>query len=198
METSQNHPRPRGIGTRHALGRVAAILGVASLACVITVGLIERPRYALAALSPPTADLPHGGWSMIQRSTLALPGEYHRFFLVRFELDLFAGSGQSSDSWASITAYFERAISGEGFERYEAAGFRPCAAILPEARFLPSGPNGYVAFRRHGSVAYAAEPTVCLAVWPIEGDDEGFYVVLVTANPSPITRWSSCLELGCR
>jgi hypothetical protein len=96
------------------------------------------------------------------------------------------------DTWDSVFEYFDNYLSELNWQQYSTVGFDPCALWLPESKFLPRGTNGYIVYRRPDTQDFIAEPTICLAIWSENsGDIDRFNIVLVTVNPSTITRWKS-------
>jgi hypothetical protein len=93
------------------------------------------------------------------------------------------------DSWESVFEYFDSYLSKMNWHLYSKDDYDPCAVDLPESKFLPRGANGYVVYRRPNTDDFKAEPTICLAIW--SSDSDRFEIVLVTSNPSPLTKWKS-------
>ena len=169
------------------------ILGI-GIFCWTVYKWIERPKYIILQIPSPISYLPRGNWLFTQFTVNTFTDDQSRYFLVRMETTAY-GKGYDQqhgfDSWKSVADYFDEYLSKKNWRLYSSEAFDPCAALLPESKFLDRGEGGYVIYRRPNTKDYIAEPTVCLAIWP--SDYVGFIVrrfeiVLVTINPSTFTQ----------
>ncbi|MEO7838889.1 MAG: hypothetical protein ABIU06_06030, partial [Anaerolineales bacterium] len=90
-------------------------------------------------------------------------------------------------------------LADDEWTLYQDDSYDPCISFLPEAEFLPRGKDGYLVYRKPGSIAYAEVPRICLAIWPSWVEDEtvlGYHVVIITVNPSIMTVWNNRIDLG--
>jgi hypothetical protein len=145
--------------------------------------------------------LPRGGWVSTSYSTYEFPGSRDRYYVWRQETSVRTQESDSQspfESTQSIFEHFDTRLQKEGWEIYDIFYGDPCILYLPEAQFLPTGFDGYVAYRRPDANSYGTSSTVCLAVYPFDKDDTATYyqVVLVTINPSTLTVWDNQFELG--
>jgi hypothetical protein len=139
-----------------------------------------RPQYLEFDIQPPDYD----EWIPVEHAFQEW--ETSRFSIVRRE-----GYCGDCGDWNDIIKHFDRQFEKYSWVR-EGNGIEntPCNLHLPEAEFIPEDqPNGYVVYAeaRTGFFSgYATVPVACLAVWETSVPD--FYkIVLVVANPSPIT-----------
>jgi hypothetical protein len=162
---------------------------------------LQRPFYLVLPIELPSSYLSHRDWLSTTYSTYESPDSQDRYYIWRKEtyIRMRNSDPQSPfDSTQSVFEYFGVRLEKEGWEFYEIGYGDPCVLYLPEARFLPTGIDGYVAYRKPDVNSYSTSPTVCLAVYSFSEDvvDTYYYVVLVTVNPSTLTVWNNQFELG--
>lgn len=175
------------------------------LACIVcTVGgyaFLTAPRYIALDIEVPDSYLPRGNWTLTTLSTYKFTDTQSRYFVWRQEAEVRTKPHDPQspfDSWLSLKEYFDNHLADDEWTLYQSESYDPCINFLPEAKFLPRGEDGYLAFRKPGTVDFAAEPTVCLAIWPSRIENEnvnGYYVVILTVNPSPMTALTSQITL---
>jgi len=89
-------------------------------------------------------------------------------------------------AWQSIVTYFDDQFGQKGWEQTEV--YTPCDQYMPEARFLPRGKDGYVAYRPKGWVEpydFFGGNFICLAVWG-KPNETWYNVTFITISQSPL------------
>jgi hypothetical protein len=143
----------------------------------------NKPHYI--ELSVPA---PGGDWSYTERTIQIWTDSGARYFIVRRETYAYGGECRDGyDTWESVVAHFDQWLTNHGWTEYGNAYDTPCNLFLPESQFLDYGENGYLVYKHLEAEPYTEAPTVCLAIWPIGYDIDGYHIVLVTGNPSWFT-----------
>jgi hypothetical protein len=169
--------------------------------CWIGYRLIERPQFIDLPIEAPSSFLPNGDWFYTDFATIVFSDGGRRYFRVRKETEVYSRARDPEhgfETWESVQAYFENRLPNNKWRIYTSEEYDPCINHLPESRFLSRGIGGYIAFRKPDTVSFAAEPTICIAIWPDSEYQgiESFHIVLVTVNPSTLTKWNSQFDLG--
>lgn len=172
-------------------------------ALMIIVGFLylRRPVYLELPIEAPSSYLPRGDWLSTSYSKYETPGSQDLYYIWRRETYV---ETQESDSQSpfnnpqSIFEYFDAWLQNDNWEFYNIFYGDPCILYLPEAKVLPTGFEGYVAYRKLGAHSYGTSPTICLAVhlYSESDSDTRYHVVLMTINPSTLTVWKNQFELG--
>ena len=174
--------------------KILAILVGGSVICCLSLFIIEIfPRYIVIDFPPPDyAERAQYGmdWGptiySVQLEPMIPQILNSRVFVWRREVDGVFDQAHGITSWQSIVTYFDDQFEQKGWEQTKA--YTPCDRFIPEARFLPSGENGYVAYRPKGWVEpfdFYGGNFICLAVWRGQ-NDTSFNVVFVTISQSPL------------
>ena len=150
------------------------------LGCGLTYSFLSAPRYLALPLTAPMAHLPNGGWSYEERAQRVWINDRDPFSVWR--VSALALPPLYGD-WQDVISYLEPQLNTLGWQR----GDTPCAEQLPEAQFLPEGPNGYIGFTRVGTNPNFLGPTVCIAAWR-DQRFQWFNVVVQSSNPSFLLR----------
>lgn len=176
------------------------------LVCFILIGggytFLAIPRYIVLDIEAPDSYLPRGDWTLTTFSTHEFPDSQNRYFVWRQQAEVRTKTHDSRspfDSWLSLREYFDDRLADDEWTLYQNDFDDPCINHLPEAKFLPRGEGGYLVYRKPGSIAYAEVPRICLAIWPSWKEEEnvnGYYVVILTVNPSIMTVWNNRIDLG--
>lgn len=176
------------------------------LACFMFVvggyAFLAVPRYIILNIEAPDSYLPRGDWTSTTVSTYTFSDISSHFFVWRQEAEVRTKTYDPEspfNSWQSLKKYFDDHLADGKWTLYEYESYDPCINFLPEAKFLPRGENGYLIYRKPETIDYAAEPTLCLAIWPSWEENEnvnGYYVVILTVNPSIMTVWNNRIDLG--
>jgi len=163
----------------------------------------DMPHYTILSIpSPEAATVDRCDWDTTTYSKLTWCDKTSaHYYLWRKETqayDTVYDPENGYASWDALIQYFSLWLVDHGWLLYDDYSDDPCRGFLPESNFLPRGKNGYVIYRRKNTVRFAAEPTVCVAAWPVEPfvKPVGIYnVVLLTITPSPYAKWYSLLNL---
>ena len=131
-------------------------------------------------------------WSYADRS-IRTWDDGPKFFLWRRETTVYKHAPDNFDTQQSVVDFIDRQLADRGWKRVYYSGWYPCDPIMPESTFLERG-HTYLEYKQEDWVEFeAGSPTLCLAVWQIENYD-GFHVVLMTENPSPLTKWQKMFD----
>jgi hypothetical protein len=157
------------------------------LICPLSLLLFENiPRFIALPITPPADYYGSGMWINLTYSTRI--ESIGRVFMWRRE-GMVSNGDHGNQSWDSIVTYFDDRLKMHGWLRDE--NYAPCNIYLPESKFLNSGQNGYVHYRRAGYIVSPdsfQEDLICLAVWVDDSNQDGlpgnFYIVILTARPS--------------
>lgn len=180
-----------------------ALIGLTVLCWLGYYIVFEKPHYTILSIpSPLVYTSNRSDWSTTEYSELYWSekpnAHYYIWRRVTQAHDTTYNPDHGFASWEALIKYFDDWLVDQGWVLYEDNSFNPCRSYLPESSFLPRGENGYVVYRQENTLRFAAEPTVCIAVWPVEPAREpvGTYnVVLITVTPSLFTEWDSQFNL---
>ncbi len=157
------------------------------LICPLSLLLFENiTRFIALPITPPANYYGSGHWINLTYSTRI--ESIGKVFMWRREGVVINGD-HGNQTWDSIVTYFDDNLKMYGWQRDE--NYALCNIYLPESRFINSGQNGYIHYRRAGyiySPDFDEADLICLAVWTDGryqvGLSRGFYVVILTARPS--------------
>jgi hypothetical protein len=139
------------------------------------------PQYVELDISPPNRTM---GWWSTERSTFVYDDGSGLQFLWRQEISC---SKHDCPSIESIKQYFDAELERRGWTEggYYSAS---CLNAIPETELLEdSAFVGYVQKEHLGEDCHG--PDVCLAVYPSEGSDNYFDIVLGSSNPDIFDDW---------
>ena len=136
-----------------------------SLGCVLIYIAIFRPQYVEVPI-----DLPgEQGW-FYEDHSIRTWTYGQKYFIWRYET-------QVHEPPANLAAIIDRKLMLKGWIRITSNRSLPCNAVMPESYFLEFGKTMF-AYQREDT-----DPTLCLAVWPIESYGT-VHVVIMTAKRS--------------
>jgi len=194
-------PKPIAFANR----KLTLVISIVCACVILIVGgyaFLAAPRYVVLNIEAPDSYLPRGNWTLTTFSTHQFSDSSGRYFVWRQEARVFTKTYNSRhlfDSWLSLKKYFDDRLADSKWTLYPYDFYDPCINFLPEAGFLPRGEGGYLVYRKPETIDYAAEPTICLAIWPSweeEGTIYGYHVVILTVNPSIMTVWNNRIDMG--
>lgn len=166
--------------------------------CYIIYQFLEKTKYIYLPIPSPSSDLPRGDWVYVEYATRIWNDSGEKYFILRREVNLLSTDYHSQEykTWQDVFAYFDNWLIEHNWKLYQEPLYDPCRNFLPESEFLPRGEGGYVIYRHIDSTPFAAEPTVCLAIWEFPTslgsiNDKWFNIVFITVNPSKLTEFNS-------
>jgi len=177
--------------------KILFIFSITFIICIVInrfrIAIIERPDFIELSISPPNSHLGDNEWDVIIKTIhhyTRTGGNEGKYFLWRGEKAInVAELGEETDSSVidtkkEIISYFDDWLMSNGWERRNGS----CFFLLPESWFLPTEEHGYLVYVPRDETLFPAHPKVCLAVWESSNlNGRVFHIVLVSANPSPIT-----------
>ena len=166
---------------------LSAVLAVPLLIYLLFL-FIERPRYIVLNIASPDSHLPRGGWYTTEYVVEERSDTYAKIYIWRRE-----GRAEADKypSWQDVSSYFDSWLTTNGWLLHPSPQFSSCQVWLGEVKFLEPGIGGYLVYFQEGRDPFEETPLVCLAIFPYSysGEVQGYEVILVTANPSPFTRF---------
>ncbi len=175
---------------------LSIFLGI-GLLCFATYKILESPRYIVLSIPmPPPQPADSSRWDQVNYVVTDYEeGSYSARHFVWQRYGIISRKS-GLDTWEAIIEYFDSWISKDGWIRFQGLEyFDPCAFYWALPYFSPQE-NGFAVsvYRKANTVVYRDEPTVCLLVWPTESHQETYEVILMTINPSLLTRWNSTVD----
>lgn len=185
------------------IGKICiALVGVIFLYLLGYYLIFKMPRYTTLPIPSTLTYTLRGEWDITAYSDLYWgDNPKAHYYIWRRESQAYSISNDPEHgyaSWEAVIQYFDRWLVEHGWMLYDDYSFDPCNKYLPESNFLPRGENGYVVYRREKTLRFASEPTVCIAVWPIDlsaARIDTYNVVLMTVTPSLYSKWYSRFNL---
>jgi hypothetical protein len=184
--------------------RSTLLVSLIVISCISVMGILyfinNRPTFLKIPIQPPPDIYGEGEWSFTSYSTFLstdnTPFIGSRYYILR--KTAFVSSDQDrqlNQSWDSLISYFDEKLSHIGWNRTEKEDL--CYVMLPEAKFLKYGEDGYVQYLPKNNTNLITQAsygeTICLAIWSSgnaqSGTPSGFNVVLLTSKPSPFTKF---------
>jgi len=110
-----------------------------------------------------------------------------KYYIWRSETIVYQRAPDNLDTKEAVVKYIDNQLVEHGWKSVHFEVVHPCDPVLPESEFL-EWESTYWAYKQEDWIDYQrGTPTLCLAVWQIENND-GFHVVVMTQNPSLLTR----------
>jgi hypothetical protein len=162
--------------------------------CIFVSLLIENfPRFIILDFPSPNIEMNKvlvNGWEStsysIQLNPVFPPIIDSKVFIWRRDTVLSNGTFSGNVTWQKTIDYFDIQFSKFGWKR--TAAYTPCEYYFSEARFLPVGKNGYVAYRpeNYSEVSdFRGGNFICLAVWK-DTYLNGYRSTFITLSQSPL------------
>jgi len=167
-------------GDRRPRGPVVGL--IATLLCISLVAWALWPRYIVLSIPPPD---PHG-WYYTAKTVVRWTDDGGTYFQWRVETDVYTDRSPLQTR-GDIAGYFHEWLVSRGW-RTIPQGTLACQNALPDILDLTDNTDVTTYFLPSADeVDPYYTPVACILVRPIGYSIEGFHVVLITEQMSPLT-----------
>ena len=162
--------------------RIVAIALLVSAVCLGLFAWAFSPRYIILAVAAPQ---PHG-WHYSAKTTIRWTDDGGTYYYWRVETSVYTDEGPYRTR-ADVERYFHEWLTGRGW-RLIPQGSLACQNALPDIQDLTHNTDVTTySLPSAGEVDPYYTPVACIVVREIGYSIQGFHVVLVTEQMSPLT-----------
>jgi hypothetical protein len=143
--------------------RLFVIVGICMMCLSVCAIAYFLPLYIALDITPPSSNLPAGGWDTIEHTARTWPGDGGRYYVWRVTERVYIDEYPSSET---VYDYFRSWLNKNGWVVHPSSSlyFSPCSNSLAEAEFLEPGMERFSAFIKDSEEPFRLQPVVCLAI----------------------------------